>query len=210
MSAADRSRGAAASQARTQPAAAATGKAEPGSGKGAQRKGPGSRPAPPSERPSTGASAARSVTPGAAAGARQTGPGTVVSAPAEPARRPPRTARLVVNRVDPWSAMKLGFLLSLGLAIMGLVAVFLLWTAIDALGAFEAVSRTVADVTQGEAGGAFQLMDYVGLDRVMGAAAILACVNIVLVTALATLGAYLYNLAAALVGGLHLTLAEDA
>ena len=38
----------------------------------------------------------------------------------------------------------------------------------------------------------------------------LAVVDVVLITAIATLGAFLYNLAAGLLGGLEVTLAEES
>ena len=39
---------------------------------------------------------------------------------------------------------------------------------------------------------------------------LVAVVDVVLLTAIATLGAFLYNMAAALLGGIEVTLAEDA
>ena len=43
----------------------------------------------------------------------------------------------------------------------------------------------------------------------IGAAIVLSAINVVLITALATLSAFLYDLAASLIGGLEVTLAED-
>ncbi|MGN6332875.1 MAG: DUF3566 domain-containing protein [Motilibacteraceae bacterium] len=121
-----------------------------------------------------------------------------------------RKARLVLARVDPWSVMKLGFLLSIALAIVSIVAVLVLWLVLDALGVFDAVNRTVADVTSSETSAGVDVLAYVGLGRVLGVTTVLTCVNVVLFTALATLGAFLYNIAATLVGGLHVTLAEES
>ena len=42
----------------------------------------------------------------------------------------------------------------------------------------------------------------------IGTSALLGAVNVVLFTALATLGAFIYNVCADLVGGIELTLAE--
>lgn len=132
------------------------------------------------------------------------------SAPAASSARRTRRARLVLARVDPWSVMKLGFLLSIALAIVLLVAVLVLWLVLDGLGVFDAVNKTVGDVTSSETSAGINVLAYVGLGRVLGVATVLACVNVVLFTALATLGAFLYNIAATLVGGLHVTLAEEA
>jgi hypothetical protein len=107
--------------------------------------------------------------------------------------------------------MKLAFLLSIALAIVLVVAVVVLWSVLDGLGVFDSVAKTLADVTRNENGsGGVDLTSYIGLSRVIGITTILALVNVVLMTALATLGAFLYNLAASLVGGLHVTLSEDA
>lgn len=119
-------------------------------------------------------------------------------------------ARLSVARVDPWSVMKLSFLLSLALGIVLVVATFLVWTALDSMGVFSSASSTLKELTSGESGGAFDLMDYIALRRVMTLAGMLALVNIVLMTALSTLCAFLYNITAALVGGLQVTLREES
>jgi hypothetical protein len=133
------------------------------------------------------------------------------------ARRPapspvskPRKARLVLARVDPWSVMKLSFLLAIGLAVITLVAVTVLWSVLDSMGVFDSVGETVESVTRSsDSAQGVDILDYVGFSRVLSLTALLAGVNVILMTALGTLGAFLYNLAASLVGGLHVTLTED-
>ena len=126
------------------------------------------------------------------------------------ARRGPRKARLVLARVDPWSVMKLSFLLAIALAVVALVAVAVLWSVLDSMGVFDAVGRTVESVTRDrDTDEGFDIQSYVGFERVMTVTAMLSVVNVILITALATLGAFLYNLASSLVGGLHVTFTED-
>lgn len=121
-----------------------------------------------------------------------------------------RRARLVLARVDPWSVMKLSFLLSVALAIVASVAVFVLWTVLDSMGVFDSVGRSVESVTRSSDNAqGVDIFDYVGLGRVLSLTVVLAGVNVVLMTALSTLGAFLYNMAAGLVGGLHVTFTED-
>ena len=121
-----------------------------------------------------------------------------------------RRARLVLARVDPWSVMKLGFLLSIALAIIAVVAILVLWTVLDTMGVFDSVGRTVESVTRSNDNAqGVDILDYVGLSRVLTVTVVLAAVNVVLMTALSTLGAFMYNMAAGLVGGLHVTFTED-
>ncbi|MEP6761419.1 MAG: DUF3566 domain-containing protein [Sporichthyaceae bacterium] len=141
-------------------------------------------------------------------------PDVTSAAPARPATggyRGPRKARLVLGRVDPWSVMKLSFLLSIALAIVALVAVAVLWSVLDSMGVFTSVGETVESVTrERDTAQGFDILSYVGFQRVMTLTALLTGINVILMTALCTLGAFLYNLAASLVGGLHVTLTEDA
>ncbi len=121
----------------------------------------------------------------------------------------PRKARLRIVRLDPWSVMKMAFALSIALAIVTVIAVAIVWSVLDTAGVWEAINTSVDTLVNSRAGSAFDVQEYVGLSRVMGLTIVVAAANIVLITALATLGAFLYNLAAALLGGFEVTLAED-
>ncbi|MFI0738022.1 DUF3566 domain-containing protein [Streptomyces sp. NPDC021100] len=133
-----------------------------------------------------------------------------VPAQAAPAAAAPRTrsARLRVAKADPWSVMKVSFLLSLALAVCTIVAVTVLWLVLDAMGVFSAVGGTISDATSGEGGG-FDLQSFLSLPRVLMFTVVIAVIEVVLATALATLIAFVYNLSASFVGGVELTLAED-
>jgi hypothetical protein len=119
-----------------------------------------------------------------------------------------RKARLTVSQVDPWSVMKMSFLLSLAGGIVLVVAVWLLWLLLSNGDVFVSIDRTVGDIAG--SGSTISVVEIFSLRRVMGVALMLAVVQVVLVTALATLAAFLYNLAAGLVGGFEVTLSEDA
>ena len=136
---------------------------------------------------------------------------SVSAARAAAAARPKaRRARLVLARVDPWSVMKLGFLLSIAVAVIAVVAVLVLWLVLDTMGVFDSVGRSVESITRSSDNAqGFDIMGYVGLSRVLTVTVLLAGVNVVLMTALSTLGAFMYNMAASLVGGLHVTFTED-
>jgi hypothetical protein len=120
-----------------------------------------------------------------------------------------RKARLRLLRVEPWSVMKSAFVLSIAIGITFVVAVATLWSIIDAAGVFEIVGDLVVDLTESESATGLDVTDYVGFSRVVGLATVIAVVDVVLLTALATLFAFLYNLSASLLGGFEITLAED-
>lgn len=117
-----------------------------------------------------------------------------------------RRARLVLTRVDPISVAKVALVLAVGLAIAFVVAVALLWVLFKTAGVFDTVSRTVNDV----AGSQIDAEALIGFGRIAGIALLLGVVQVVLTTALATLIAMLYNLAAYFVGGVSVTLTEDS
>ncbi len=118
----------------------------------------------------------------------------------------PRRVRLSVARVDPWSVMKLSFLLSIAVGIGVIVAAAAMWFVLDSMHVFADVEELLVTL---DSENFLRLMDYVQFDRVISMAAIIAVVDVLLLTALSTLGAFLYNIVAALVGGVHLTLTDD-
>lgn len=135
---------------------------------------------------------------------------TAAQAAPPPAPRAPRKARLVLARVDPWSVLKLSAVLSICLGIVFVVAVAGIWSVLDGMGVFDAVSKTVADVTRDANSSGTQLQEWFALPKVLTVAAGVAAVDAILLTALSTLTAFVYNVCSAVVGGLHVTLTEDA
>jgi hypothetical protein len=123
--------------------------------------------------------------------------------------RRPRRARLRLTRIDPWSVMKTAFLLSVAFGIVTVVAVTIVWSVLGAAGVWESVNQMVQDVIGGEDTTNFDIENYLGTSRVLGFTMLVAVIDVVLLTAMATLGAFLYNMAAALLGGIEVTLAED-
>ena len=125
-------------------------------------------------------------------------------------KRPPRRARLRLTRIDPWSVMKTAFLLSIALGVVTVVSVLMVWTVLEAAGVWDSINSTVQEAIGGEDVAGFQIQDYVGTSRVLGFTMLVAAIDVILITASATLTAFLYNMAAALLGGIEVTLAEDA
>jgi len=124
--------------------------------------------------------------------------------------RRPRRARLRLTRIDPMSVMKASFLLSVAFGVVTFVAVLITWSVLGAAGVWDSVNATVGTiVSSGENESTFDIRDYVGMGRVLGFTLIIAVVDVILLTAIATLTAFLYNMAASLLGGVEVTLSED-
>jgi hypothetical protein len=120
--------------------------------------------------------------------------------------RGPRRARLQLRHIDTWSALKISLVLSIALFFIWMVAVGVLYGVLNALGVFETLNDLfgqVGSVSGNEAAG-----DVITPGVVFGGAAIIGAINIVLLTALCTVGTFIYNLCSDLVGGLEITLSE--
>lgn len=127
---------------------------------------------------------------------------------ARPSRPAVRRVKLMVSRVDPWSAMKVGFLLSFAFGVAMVVMVFVLWTILSGMGVFDDINRMIGSIL-GDSDKPFDVNEYLGLGRILSLTIVLAVIDTFLWTALATLAAFLYNVIASLVGGLQLTLTDD-
>ncbi|WP_120520715.1 DUF3566 domain-containing protein [Arthrobacter celericrescens] len=160
------------------------------------------RPAPQGQRPASPGS--RQAARPAAPGQRPAAPGLVKPAPKAKVRR----ARLLVSKVDPWSVLKMSFLLSVALGIVTVVAAMVLWTVLDLTGIFDQVDSLLGTLA-GSEGGGFELKKVASLGQVLSFATIISVVNVVLLTALSMLSAVLYNISATLVGGIGVTLTDD-
>lgn len=124
-------------------------------------------------------------------------------------RQQTRRARLRLTRIDPWSAMKTGFLLSIALAVVVVVAVLVVWSVLGAAGVWDSINATIQSVLGDQATSNFDVRDYVSTSRVLGFTLLVSIFDILLITTIATLSAFIYNMAAALLGGLEVTLAEE-
>ncbi|MFF4235680.1 DUF3566 domain-containing protein [Actinomadura geliboluensis] len=130
---------------------------------------------------------------------------------AKPANgKPARKAQLQLARLEPWSVMKFSFVMSLVCFVVLLVAVIVLYTILSGLGVFDAISDTINSLTkeQGETTGSVDAGSWFSFFRVFGYTVLVGALNVMLITALSTVGSVIYNLAADLVGGVEVTLKE--
>ena len=121
----------------------------------------------------------------------------------------PRRVRLSLTRINPLSVMKVSFLLSVAAGIMLVVAAAFVWFMLDAMQVFSTIRDLVDTVMDSKSNAYTALLEYLKLSRAISMATIIAVINIILATALSTIGALLYNVTAAFVGGVHLTLADE-
>lgn len=118
-----------------------------------------------------------------------------------------RRAHLTVAKVDLWSVAKLVFLLSVAVGIVAVVAAIILWLVFDVTGIFKGLNDILSMLSS--SGNAISITDYLSLGQVALYTTILSVLNVVLLTILGIIAAFLYNIAAKLVGGVGVTLTDD-
>lgn len=126
----------------------------------------------------------------------------------QPAAQPGRRASLRLVHIEPWSVTRLAFVVSVAMMIVAVVAVSIFWIVLSVTGVWGQINDSVTSVLSDD-GGTFDIKDYLGFGRLFGLTLVLSAINVVLMTALATIGAHLYNLAAQLLGGLEVTFSDD-
>lgn len=159
----------------------------------------------PARRPAVGKQPARG---------RGTEPATASSGRAKPLEqagghgdaRGPVRASMQLRRIDPWSALKVSVVLSVALFFVWMIAVALLYLLLGSMGVWTKLNSNVGDLlTEANAGGGG---DLVSASSVFGGATLIGLVNIVVMSALGTVGALVYNVTTELIGGVEVTLAD--
>ena len=118
----------------------------------------------------------------------------------------PVRASMQIRRIDPWSALKVSLVLSVALFFVWMIAVAFLYLVLGGMGVWSKLNSNVGDLltsASGQSGG-----ELVSSGTIFGGAALIGLVNIVLLTAMATVGVFIYNLTTDLVGGVEVTLAD--
>jgi hypothetical protein len=186
------------------PASVSTTQAIPGTGalraQGGALPTPGSAPA---AAPTGSAPAAAGAPTGSAPAAKKSLGGRRGG---KAAGRGPRRARLQLRHIDIWSAFKISLVLSIALFFIWMVAVGILYGVLSALGVFDTLNDLFGQL--GSASGSGGGKDVITPGIVFGGAAVIGAINVILMTALCTVGTFIYNLCSDLVGGLELTLSE--
>ena len=132
---------------------------------------------------------------------------TLTPAP-QPTSKKERRASLRLTHIEPWSVTRLAFAISVAMMIVAVVAVSIFWVVMEATGVWDQINGSVTSVLSDDST-SFNITDYLGFGRMVGLTLVLSAINVILTTALATIGAHLYNLAAQLLGGVEVTFAEE-
>ena len=119
--------------------------------------------------------------------------------------RGPVRASMQIRRIDPWSTLKVSLLLSVALFFVWMIAVAFLYLVLGGMGVWAKLNSNVGDLLNNTSGSAGEL---VSSGTIFGGAVLIGLVNIVLLTAMATIAAFVYNLATDLIGGVEVTLAD--
>ncbi|WP_187344476.1 DUF3566 domain-containing protein [Aldersonia kunmingensis] len=115
----------------------------------------------------------------------------------------PLRATVQLRRIDPWTTLQVSLVISAALFLVWMVAVGLLYGVLDGMGVWERLNNAFTDiVSDGSSDG------LISAGQVFGYAAVIGLINAVLLTALATIGSFIYNQCTDLVGGIQVTLAD--
>ena len=119
-----------------------------------------------------------------------------------------RQAMLTLSRVEPWSVMKFSFVASVVAFVILFVAVAVLYMVLAALGVFDSLQHTVSTMTSSQGSAGTNISHWFSASLILGYTAMLGALNIVLITAMSTVGSVIYNLIAKTIGGIEVTLRE--
>lgn len=111
-----------------------------------------------------------------------------------------KTVKLVLTKIAPASAAKIGFFISIAMGIVMIVAGVFFWLLLDKSGIILQLAGSFASSGLGDGG----IASIFTLDKVIIICLLIACVNCALITLLSIVIACIYNVASSLAGGLKL------
>lgn len=109
-----------------------------------------------------------------------------------------KQVRLRLVYVDFWSAVKLSFLTAVAMAIVTIVSAFLVFMVLQSTNLMSQLNEIVLAFTSGT----IRLDEFFNLPQVMAFAAIVAILNLVVITVLGAVMAGIYNMMVKVTGGL--------
>ncbi|OZG27545.1 hypothetical protein BH683_019355 [Williamsia sp. 1138] len=135
-----------------------------------------------------------------------TGPSRSIEAVPSPGAMGALRASVQLRRIDPWSAFKVSAVLSVASFFIWMIAVGVLYLILDGMGVWDQLNNSFGTLVSSDT--TTESSFEISAGGVFGIAALIGAVNVVLFTALATVGSFIYNLSSDLVGGMEITLAD--
>ncbi|GAB4582189.1 DUF3566 domain-containing protein [Nocardia sp. NPDC127526] len=115
----------------------------------------------------------------------------------------PLRATVQLRHIDPWSTLKVSLVISVAMFFVWMLAVGLLYLVLEGMGVWERLNSTFTDMVSDSSSTAL-----IDAGTVFGYAGVIGLINVVLLTALSTVGVFVYNQCTDLVGGIQVTLAD--
>lgn len=112
-------------------------------------------------------------------------------------------AGMQLRSIDPWTTFKVTGVISVVLFFVWMIAVGVLYVVLSGMGVWSKINDSFQTLTNEQAG-----VSLLTAGNVFTYAGLAGLANVILLTALATVGAFIYNLCADLVGGIEVTLAD--
>ncbi|GAA1977269.1 DUF3566 domain-containing protein [Microbacterium pumilum] len=109
-----------------------------------------------------------------------------------------KQVRLRLVYIDFWSAVKLSFLAAIAIAIVTVVSFVMIYLVVSTTGLIAKADDFFGSFSDGS----FVLSQFVSLPQVLAFSAIVAILNLVVITVLGAVIAGIYNLAVKVTGGL--------
>ncbi|MFI9405598.1 DUF3566 domain-containing protein [Nocardia sp. NPDC052316] len=131
-------------------------------------------------------------------------PAVPVAVAAAVATGEPLRATVQIRRIDPWSTLKISLVISVAMFFVWMLAVGLLYIVLEGMGVWERLNNTFTDMVSQDSGS----VGLIDAGTVFGYAGVIGLINVVLFTALGTVGTFIYNQCCDLVGGIQVTLAD--
>ncbi|MQY27002.1 DUF3566 domain-containing protein [Nocardia aurantia] len=115
----------------------------------------------------------------------------------------PLRATVQVRHIDPWSTLKVSLVISVAMFFVWMLAVGFLFIVLSGMGVWDRINTFTTDMVSDSGSSSL-----IGAGSVFGYAAVIGLINVVLLTALSTIGVFIYNQCTDLVGGIQVTLAD--
>ena len=117
----------------------------------------------------------------------------------------PLRAAVQIRRVDPWSVFKVVGVLAIVGFFIWMIAVAVLYGVLGGMGVWDQINSSFGTLVEGEGQ---STGDLIGTGMVFGFSAVFGIIGAILITGIATISAYIYNVCADMVGGFEVTLAD--